>query len=345
MESWKELITIPIKGTVLISVPVSINNDEFMVALSKNDHFSNGDGIYKFNINKNKWIKIFDYDEKFMCNIWSSAYDNDNKLLYVCDPSHSQSYTSRILIFDLNTKTKVTITEEQFKQLFGFIMIEDKLHQICHMVSSNSEMENGNHYIYNATQQFNKITTFKPLEKLFFYGLIYLKSKKAVLLCGGHKFGFVFQDSIFLFSCIDSTWKELSIKIPLKLSGFGIVATTNEQYVIILGGWCGGQLYSDHIFIYDTRNNTFSQSKIKCPVKGMYRAIIMNNSNRDEVVSYGFMRDCYKSENFINVQLLPENLTKIICCYYCYEEVYLLKKCQCTGTSEHWKISVDYILQ
>eukprot|EP01084_Bolivina_argentea_P012663 23699_1 len=112
MESWMELITIPTEGRVQISVPVWINNDEFMVALSKNYSssewlHSNGDGIYKFNITKNKWIKIFDYDEKFMCDIWSSAYDNDNKLLYVCDPS--QNYPSRILIFDLNTKTKVTI--------------------------------------------------------------------------------------------------------------------------------------------------------------------------------------------------------------------------------------------
>ncbi len=82
-----------------------INNDDFIVIPSKSysRERENGDGIYKLNLRKNAWIKIFDYDDNFYCDINSLAYDIKNKLLYGCDLF---TYPSSITIFDLNTKNK-----------------------------------------------------------------------------------------------------------------------------------------------------------------------------------------------------------------------------------------------
>ncbi len=65
-----------------------------------------------------------------------------------------------------------------------------------------------------------------------------------------------------------------------------------------------------------------------------------NNSTSDELKNFGFVNDCYKSEKFKNIQPLPQYLIKIICCYFCHEEIYLLER-----LGAHWKINVDHILQ
>eukprot|EP01084_Bolivina_argentea_P102116 182985_1 len=91
---WNTLESFPFKHFLQ---PCVVNNQEFMVA-----SLINGDGIYKFNTHKNQWIKIFDYDSNFKCIILSATYDNKHKLLYCCD------YPSKLLTFDLNTKSEVT---------------------------------------------------------------------------------------------------------------------------------------------------------------------------------------------------------------------------------------------
>eukprot|EP01084_Bolivina_argentea_P194058 332920_1 len=60
---WNKLKSFPYKYS---SQPFVINNDEFMVA-AYNTTYSNGDGIYKFNIYKNEWVKIFYCDTNCSC--------------------------------------------------------------------------------------------------------------------------------------------------------------------------------------------------------------------------------------------------------------------------------------
>eukprot|EP01084_Bolivina_argentea_P031502 58305_1 len=239
---WNKLVSFPFTS---FSQPFVTDDNEFIIAATKR-YYSNGDGIYK--LHKNEWIKIFDYDENSEWNMYSTAYDNINKLLYVSD-----TLASRMLLFDLKTKSKVTSISQQYKRYVQFIFVENKLHQICNSVRPGSTVDNGDHYIYDQTKQFKKITTFKSFEHLSDYSSIYLKSKKSILSFGGYnieKGGY--QNSIYRFSCIDSKWKELNIKMPIKLSDFALVSTTNEQYIILLGGYIRLGDTVD-IFIYNTK--------------------------------------------------------------------------------------------
>eukprot|EP01084_Bolivina_argentea_P146463 256430_1 len=172
-----------------------------------------------------------------------------------------------MVTFDLKTTNKVTIKKaEEDTFHFELFFVEDKLHKIC--------SENGDHCIYDKTKQFQKITTFEDFTDLYNYHSIHLKLKQSIsiLLFGEHVSAFLSnqatdscQNSIYSFSCTDLKWKELNIKIPIKVSDFGLVATKNEQYIIILGGRMRHRKYSDDIFIYDIRNNIFTKSKMKCP--------------------------------------------------------------------------------
>eukprot|EP01084_Bolivina_argentea_P245821 411484_1 len=132
---WNTSVSFPFK---CFSQPCMINNDEFILAASKTIS-SKGDGIYKFDTHKNEWIKIFDYDENFTCDIISAAYDNKQKLLHV---GHYDN-PSTMFTFDLQTKTKMPSMTPSDSSYFDIIIVDNKLHQIC---------SNGNHYIYHKTK-------------------------------------------------------------------------------------------------------------------------------------------------------------------------------------------------
>eukprot|EP01084_Bolivina_argentea_P071047 129213_1 len=101
---WNTLKSFP---HIYFSLPFVINNNEFMVAATASNLFDcDGDGIYKFNIHKNEWTKIFDYDKYFKCDSYSAAYDNKHKLLYICSIS-----PPKMLSFDLQTSKVTTKTE------------------------------------------------------------------------------------------------------------------------------------------------------------------------------------------------------------------------------------------
>eukprot|EP01084_Bolivina_argentea_P294305 506346_1 len=219
------------------SKPFVINDHEFIVATSKN-RLRKGDGIYKFNTHKNEWTKIFNYNETFTCTIESVTYDNKNKLLYFSGkPDTHMTWLHILVIFDLENNE---ITAKQLnKTNFKLIFANNQLHQICYY--NGDHCVYSDHYVYDSAK-FQKLTTFVPMHNLYNYGLIYMKSKKSLLVFGGmqqidvtnFRSGYVTKKSIYRFSCVDSKWKELKIKMPTKLSGFGLVATTNERYIIIL---------------------------------------------------------------------------------------------------------------
>eukprot|EP01084_Bolivina_argentea_P061863 113092_1 len=124
---WNTLKSFPYSNSCQ---PIVTNNDELMaVAPKQTTYYSYGHGIYKFNKHKNEWIKIFDYDKNFKCNVYSTAYDNISKLLHICD-----IYTNppKMLTFNLKTRNKVTSKKEQQNVgYFGLIFVENKLHKIC----------------------------------------------------------------------------------------------------------------------------------------------------------------------------------------------------------------------
>eukprot|EP01084_Bolivina_argentea_P015583 29202_1 len=249
-QEWNKSSSFPLRS--FLSQPFMVNNDEFVVVPSKASTY-NGDGIYKFNIHKNEWIKIFCYHTNFECYTHSAVYDNEHKLLH-CNVG---DYPAKMVTFDLKTKDKITIKKQQHRIDFRLIFAENKLHQICNSAAIGGTPQSGDHYVYDATEQFQKITTFQSFDGLADYGLIYLKSQNSIFAFGGRTL-FDLTNTIYRFSCVDSKWKELNVKIPIKLFAFGLVATKNEQYIIILGG-VHAHGYTDNIFIYNIRNNIFTK--------------------------------------------------------------------------------------
>eukprot|EP01084_Bolivina_argentea_P031173 57705_1 len=98
----------------------------------------------------------------------------------------------------------------------------------------------------------------------------------------------------------------------------------NNKYVLLFGGWdYHNGVNCDDIYIYSLKHKTLKLAKMKCPSKGKFYAITINNIIKDEKLTFGYVRNQWKICN-MNHYFPPYYLLKLIHSYYLNEFVYLL---------------------
>eukprot|EP01084_Bolivina_argentea_P075918 137574_1 len=216
--NWTQLKSFEFKGH--IGVPLMINNHEFVVV---GEYYN---GIHSFNINHNEWSKLINIDSTTSAlDAHSCSLNKQKQLLFICD-------FRKVLVFDLNKKQLKNTSESSLMYYFPTsTYVNNKLHFIV-----------GNpvkHIIWDPqTKLFKTAHEFDEFKYgIEYHSLIHLKSKKSVLLFGGEDHdGDNRTDSIYEYCLLTQKWNKLNIKMPAKLSRFGIVCTRFDEYIIILGG-------------------------------------------------------------------------------------------------------------
>ena len=146
--------------------------------------------------------------------------------------------------------------------------------------------------------------------------------------------------------------------MPIKLEAFGIVATRYDRYIIFLGGRCK-ELYnlkdpfSDDIFVFNTETLKFRKSNVKCPKKASYYAVITNDIDGDDLLTFGYVNNCYKSPTFNHLQSLSFDVVQLIAKWVCNQTIYLIQDGETEKdgiwdqweSENHWKMDADDILQ
>ena len=128
-------------------------------------------------------------------------------------------------------------------------------------------------------------------------------------------------------------------KIEMQITNdndFGCVSILNRKFVVLLGGDTNASLDGDQIFVYYVQDQIFKKSKLKCPMVGEYEAISVNDREKDETVTFGFIRSRWKECGICDHLFPPQYLLKIICKYYWNEWIHLFGK----SKGEHYKIDV-----
>ena len=141
-------------------------------------------------------------------------------------------------------------------------------------------------------------------------------------------------DIIREYDTITNTWCVLDCKIPAALSSFGCASTFNGQYVVLFGGY-DGSWDKDDILIYSVRDNTFRDSRIKCPKIGHYQALAVNDRKQDEIITFGYIRNKWREYEINDNPFPPHYLIKIICAYFWNEWIHLFD-----NSGDHFKIDV-----
>merc|ERR1712130_230157 len=122
-----------------------------------------------------------------------------------------------------------------------------------------------------------------------------------------------------------------------------IVSTKNEQYAIAFGGNQGrsnSKVRSDDIFVYNVKNKTLRKSMVICPKKAYYTAAMIRDTYRDELIVFGFVNQCFASQEFENMQQFSSGFMQFLCQWVSNEYIHLIIPYSC----QHWRISVDLIL-
>ena len=317
--SWNDLSSFSFQ---LFSDLLWINKDEFIVCPEKSC-YCEGDGIYIFNTRQNAWNKLVSFDSDLELRPFSASYDKENEILFVYEAFGTLTQ------FDMKTK-KLISTSINSVPLSKVIFAEKELHRIC---GSNSNK----HCVWNKElKQFETIHQFDDFDKLYKHNSIYLKSRKSILVFGGKTAFDKYNKFVYEFSFKSRKWNKLNAKIPSsKLLGRGLIKTRNERFCILLGG--NG---SDTIWIYDVKNKSFRKSNVQCPAKKKVHAAIIDDPESDNLLTFGFVHDLYKEEEFDDVQKMPSDLVQLIGHWISRQTVYLMEY----GSGQHWKINLDHIL-
>ena len=77
----------------------------------------------------------------------------------------------------------------------------------------------------------------------------------------------------------------------------GYAVDKREEYIFVLGGENFKRKKYDTISVYDIKENIFRTCcSIKCPFKGANRVICIHNDEKDKLLVFGFVKQCYQSQ-------------------------------------------------
>ena len=123
----------------------------------------------------------------------------------------------------------------------------------------------------------------------------------------------------------------------------GFVAAMDGRYILSFGGYLDRD-ESDSILIYDVERKLCVESELKLPKKCAFcQAVLMTDRNRGELLTCGFIKRCYKAEEFRNVLILPTALVLLIGKCFVMEFVHVIMDSAKRGP--HYRVNVDDILK
>eukprot|EP01084_Bolivina_argentea_P029366 54510_1 len=230
---------------------ITLNNQEILAAF-------HSDGIYKYLVHQDRWELFI----KFPSDL---SEISDSEL--VIDHSTTQLYVmllDSLLIIDLKSMQFTTITLNSYDFDFdaSFIIIDSQLHVI-------GGEYNNKHRVYNITNNIDAtacVAKFTMRENAFHSsGLVHLSSQNKMLIFGGQDAdrpgnsdcdgcaGVYGEeecslDEIWSYSFDSKQWTLLDIKMPHPMQEFGIILTSDERYVIFIGGL---YYYDDYEYVTD----------------------------------------------------------------------------------------------
>ena len=166
--------------------------------------------------------------------------------------------------------------------------------------------------------------------------MVHLKTENKLLFMGGK------LKRIMIWNIDKDEWQCIKdVTLSGNRSRGGIVVTRDDKYVIFFGG--GGSWIKDSntIQIFDVVNEKMYQCNIQCPHSGEYRAVLIDNFEKSDIIIDGYLRMIWKEYEFIGMNELPVELIKLLRRFYAQEWLHLMA----IRTGEHWKIELPHLLE
>ena len=330
-------------------------------------------------------IKIYNIDEnefkqtiimvpksgKCPLRLWqiTTEFVHDKNIIYINDYT-SEGTTAINKLYRLNLHNKSCRLQNICPDDIGCLPMIIRTQDIIHFIN-----DHGMHFIYhplclennnnnNCVVFIDDFGTRFGMEDI--YLSIYLQSKNCILVADDNKFAqcIIPQN---LNNISEYKWIDLKLSTPFgyervgcEVDSVSIVATFDDNFVFIIQGKCSIGIdinkfnkQTPSIYVFDTKNNTCKKCHVEFPIFvddinmfNGFQGIMIRNKIKDELLTFGFVNNCFKLNEFTNVQILPHYLIDLIVKYIIMEYIHIFSiyKVDINGHHEHWKISVDDLL-
>ena len=159
---------------------------------------------------------------------------------------------------------------------------------------------------------------------------IYISSKRQILLIGGRhtrnreaNMGQTMPKHPWIYSLESNEWTKVENVIFARMM-FDAVLTSNQRYIVI----CGGS-FSESIHVLDMKTENewqLRKSTIVLPKKEHCKLLITGGfESKDEVLVIGYIRNCFQSKEFENIQLPPTYIMMMVAERYRAEMIHWIK--------------------
>ena len=336
------------RGDPLALVATNAND---MIALSKKYG-----KLYKYSSADDTWSAL----PARVNGKWPShplmCYDQMSNNVFICE-----AVRKSICSINVSTGVIVEYPSTDMKGVIGaVVLIGRDLHIFCNHTSSGNEYNKMDtlvtHQILNITD--SSITTVQatvPSTILKVHFAVFCESKKSIILVTKGSDNEKEIIRLFEFSLRNQQYRHLFDWSPIlsdnavswrpdKWLTEAFVLSLNGRYIVAV---CKVYPYQwrdqRSLMIFDLKTSAVRKSDIKCPINSRYRAVLVGSNQRDELTTFGFVRQTSESKELQNVKDLPVQIIQLISKWYCsyHEKLHLISERNRT----HWSIDMDQIIQ
>ena len=299
-----------------------LNENELLMFDGASDYKGKQYALCKYNIKQNKWCKWLKYPQHLRTNYATGSLNHDGSKLYIFGEA------GHVFKFDLRSGQVI-------KSIKPF---HDGTH--CRSLFINGEFHifggwmslNAAHFIWNEEDQdLKRIHDFDEeiaTEDLTLHSVMYLSSKNTVLIMP------YISKSIYSYSLTTNECVQLELNVDKVSKAWAYAVLTGDKRYVIL--------FSIDKSIYTLNLDTFdiTKSKIICPFTNLGAVCIGNDNQNKVLVTFGYIRQCWKMSQFAEVRELPIDIIGIIKAYTLFETIYILD----AKHETFWSINVDKLL-
>eukprot|EP01084_Bolivina_argentea_P077098 139785_1 len=280
----------------LVKIPTGLDINNY-IAINYSFHNSKINCIYKYNTDTDKWSKIDGCNDIQNIPQFTAALDTKKQMLFL---SHNLNITQ----IQLNNGNIETI---QTNSPNTTTCINDPT-----IVINNSLFMIGGYQNYSILKLDSESKSWVEfsdhggeIEEIHDFAMTYNHKNNCILLFGGFDWDCEeYVDFILEFNLQTKQWNKLPVALPRKMDSMCCTMAINNKYVLLFGGKDDGGYYCNNIYIYSIKNKTIKESKIRCPSKGLFSCVTVNDNIKDEKIVFGYVRNQWKTYN-INDNYFP----------------------------------------
>ena len=284
------------------------------------------EAVWKYDSTKYVWNKFMDLSQGNLHIIFSccsAVFDKKRQCIYLC--------TFQSKLFEININKKKINMLKQGNFLTRMPSVFSIGHDDVYVLSENKK-----YLLFNK-----KTKSIVEGEYSIPWTLsarnVTLKKRKSMITTAKNQ-----RNKVMLieYSFTNNAWIGWNLK-QFNYFASEIVKTSNEQYLILLGGYnVESREYTKDIIVFDLNANKLSKSYIKLPISYVM-ANIHRNKPQEKLLLLAYINQLWRFSDCRYIKPLPFYFMELIGKWICLEYLHVIGQNMC----HHWSINVDEILK